>query len=106
MASNNDIIPKWQAPGAEDEVFDHSTAASMAGISSRIVLKYWKIGLIKPIGDTERYGIYFDQEAIYLLRQAELMRQELSVDMRAAAVIVRLRQENETLREELRFWRR
>lgn len=106
MSSDPNIIPKWQAPGAADEVFDYATAASMAGVRSRLMLKYWKIGLIKPIGDTERFGIYFDQEAIYLTRQAELMRQELVVDMRTAAIIVRLRQEVETLQEELRFWRR
>jgi len=106
MSSNREIIPLWQSPGASGEVFDYATAASMAGISSRVLLKYWKMGLIRPIGDTERYGVYFDQEAIYLTRQAELMRQELAVDMRAAVVIVKLRQEVEMLREELRFWRR
>lgn len=106
MSSNRDIIPKWQSPADVDEVFDHATAASMAGVPSRVMLKYWKIGLIKPIGDTERYGIYFDQEAVYMTRQAELMRQELAVDMRAATVIVKLRQKVESLKEELRFWRR
>lgn len=106
MTSDNEITPKWQDPSAADEVFDHVTTASMAGVPTRLVLKYWKIGLVKPIGDTARYGIYFDQEAIYLIRQAELMRQELSVDMRAATVIVKLRQKVEILHEELRFWRR
>ncbi len=106
MSSDNNIVPKWQAPGVANEVFDHSTAASMAGISTRVLLKYWKIGLIRPIGDVERYGIYFDQEAIYMTRQAELMRQELSIDMRAASVIVKLRLEVEILQEELRFWRK
>lgn len=101
-----DIILKWQAPGAEGEVFDCATAAAMAGVANRVLLKYWRLGLIEPIGDVERFGIYFDQEAIYLTRQAELMRQELAVDMKAATVIVRLKQEVETLREELRFWRR
>lgn len=100
------IILRWQAPGAGDEVFDCATAASMSGVANRVMLKYWKLGLIQPIGDVKRYGIFFDQEAIYLTRQAELMRQKLSVDMRAACVIVRLKREVETLREELRFWRR
>lgn len=104
--SDNSIIPKWQAPGAADEIYDHATAAAMAGINARLFLKYWKMGLIRPIGDIEHYGIYFDQEAIYLTRQAELMRQEFSIDMRAAIVIVKLKQEVENLREELRFWRR
>ncbi len=106
MSSDPNIVPKWQVPGAADEIFDHAAAASMAGIPSRVMLKYWKIGLIRPIGDTERYGIYFDQEAIYLTRQAELMRQELSIDMKAATIIVKLGKEVESLREELRFWRR
>lgn len=96
----------WQSPGAAGDIYDFATAATIAGIPSRVMLKYWKIGLIRPIGDTQRYGVYFDQEAIYLTRQAEEMRQEFNVDMRAACVMVKLRQEVEALREELRFWRR
>lgn len=104
--SDNEIVPKWQTPNIAEEIFDCATSASMAETTSRVLLKYWKIGLIRPIGDTERYGIYFDLEAVFLTRQAERLRQEFSIDMKTASIIVKLRQENEMLREELKFWRK
>lgn len=105
MRENRQLIPKWQAPGAANEIYPPATAASLASVTVRVFLKYWKIGLYQPLGDIQRNGFYFDVEAIYLARQAELMRQELGVDMKVAALIVKLRQEVASLRQELDFWR-
>lgn len=106
MDDGGQLIPKWKAPGASDEIYDPVTAARLAGVSSRNFLKYFRMGLYRPLGDVQRYGYRFDWEAIYLARQAERVRNQLGVDMRAAVVVVKLRQEVENLREELRFWRR
>ena len=106
MRPKNQLILKWQVPGAADELYDCITAAELAGVTTREFLKYCRFGLYQPLGDAERFGYCFDLEAIYLARQAEQARQQLQVNMRAAAVIVRLRQEVEELRQELGFWRR
>ncbi|MDQ8202618.1 hypothetical protein [Pelagicoccus sp. SDUM812003] len=106
MDGDGQLIPKWRAPGATDEVYDHVSAARLAGVSTRVFLKYCRMGLYRPLGDVQRFGYTFDWEAIYLARQAERVRYQLSVDMRAAILVVKLRQEVESLREELRFWRR
>lgn len=106
MDPDGQLVPKWRTPGAESEVYDHATAARMAGVAPRVFLKYFRMGLYQPLGDVERYGYTFDLEAVYRARQAERVREEFEVDMRAAVLIVKLRFEVETLREELRFWRR
>lgn len=106
MDSDGQLIPKWRAPGAESEVYDCATAARLAGVSSRAFLKYCRMGLYQPLGDVQRYGYTFDLEAVCRARQAERVRYELSVDLQAAILIVKLRLEVESLREELRFWRR
>ncbi|MDQ8181991.1 hypothetical protein [Pelagicoccus sp. SDUM812005] len=103
---NDKLIPRWRAPGATDEIYDVSRAANLAGVTTRTFLKYCRMGLYRPLGDTQRLGYQFDWDAVYLARQAEQVRGELGVDMRAAMIVVKLKQEVEVLREELRFWRR
>ncbi len=102
---NDQLIPRWRAPGATDEIYDVSKAAKLAGVTSRTFLKYYRMGLYQSLGDTQRQGYQFDWDAVYLARQAERVRDELCVDMRTAILVVKLKQENEILREELRFWR-
>lgn len=104
--SNDKLIPRWRAPGATDEIYDVAKAATLAGVTSRTFLKYYRLGLYQSLGDTQRQGYLFDWDAVYLVRQAERVRGELAVDMRAAALVVKLNRENEMLRDELRFWRR
>lgn len=82
---------------------DHLAAAEYAGVPVRDLLKYWKLGLIQPLDSTERYGIYFDEEVIYLVRQAELIRKRFDTNLRTAATMLRMRHEIERLRRELRF---
>ena len=106
MADERRIVPIWQTPGAAGEVYDQTTAAALAGVTVRVFMKYSRMGLYQPLGDAARRGYYFDLEAVYLVRQAEQMRLQLGVEMRVASLIVKLRQEVETLRQELEFWRR
>ncbi len=104
--SNEQLIPRWRAPGATDEIYDVSKAAKLAGVTTRTFLKYYRMGLYQSLGDTQRQGYQFDWDAVYLARQAERVRSELGIDMKAAILMVKLKQENEILREELKFWRR
>ncbi len=102
---NDQLIPRWRAPGATDEIYDVSKAAMLAGTTSRTFLKYYRMGLYQSLGDTQRQGYLFDWDAVYRARQAERVRDQFGVDMRVATLVVKLKQENEALREELRFWR-
>ncbi|MBC2604758.1 hypothetical protein [Pelagicoccus albus] len=100
------LIPRWRAPGATDEIYDVTRAAKLAGVTTRIFLKYHRMGLYQPLGDTQKQGYQFDWDAVYLARQAERVRSEMSVEMEVAIVIVKLKTQVAMLQEEIRFWRR
>lgn len=102
---SDQLVPRWRAPGATDEIYDVSEAAKLAGVTSRTFLKYYRLGLYQLLGDTQRQGYLFDWDAVYLARQAERVRGELGIDMRSATIVVKLKCDNEALREELKFWR-
>jgi len=82
---------------------DHETLASYAGVSVRDLLKYCNAGLIEPVRPIERYGMYFEEEAIYLVRQAEQIRRDFGTNLRAAATMLRMKREIENLRREIKF---
>lgn len=105
MASDTRIIQISRTAHFHGEIFEHATAACIAGVSVRTLLKYWKMGFIEPIGSVERYGIFFDSDAIFRVRRCEHARKSLHLNLKAAVAMVDLQLENESLREELRFWR-
>ncbi len=89
----------------EARYYDHASTARLAGISVRRLLKYWRYGLIAPARPADRYGIFFDDEAVFLLRRAEAIRRELDANIRTVVVLDRLHRDVESLRRELRFYR-
>lgn len=103
---NEQLVPRWRAPGATDEIYDVSRAASLAGVTNRVFLKYYRLGLYLPLGDVARQGYQFDWDAVHLARQAERVRIDYGMDMRGAILVIKLKQEVDVLREELTFWRR
>jgi len=64
------------------ELYDHVKTAYLAGIRVRTLLRYWKSGIVEPTKNTGRHGIYFNDEAVYKLRQAEYLRREHSINLR------------------------
>jgi hypothetical protein len=84
---------------------DHEMLANYAGVSARDLMKYCNEGLIQPIKPIGRYGIYFEEEAIYLVRQAEQIRRDYAANLRAAATMLRMKREIEKLRREIKFHR-
>ncbi len=105
MQSETRIVQISRTAQYTGEIFEHVTAACIAEVSVRTLLKYWKMDLVQPIGSIERFGIYFDSDGIFKVRRAEQLRKSLRVNLKAAVAMVKLQMEVESLREELRFWR-
>lgn len=85
-------------------LFNHQDAAHAARVPVRSLLKYWKFGLIQPCNDCQRFGIFFDEEAIYRIRKAETIRNNLKTNIASASIILSLTEEIHSLKQELRFF--
>lgn len=86
-------------------LFNHEEAARLARVPIRSLLKYWNAGLIHPCNDYQRFGIYFDEGAIYRIRKAESIRANLQTNIASASTIFSLYEEIDRLKQELRFQR-
>lgn len=105
MTNKTAIVHLSTTTDSRDRLFDHYQTAQLAQVTTRSLLKYWRYGLICPNNRCERYGIYFEEEAIYKIRKAESIRLSLKTDIAAATTILKLAEENEELRNEIRFLR-
>ena len=86
-------------------ILNHQDLATRARIPVRSLLKCWKAGLIEPCNDCQRYGIYFEEEAIYRIRKAESIRVVLQTNIASASIVLSLSEEIHNLKRELRFYR-
>lgn len=85
------------------ELYNHETAARLADVSVRYLLRCWNHGIVAPVSNTGRYGIYFDDEAIYRLRQADYLRRERGINISGIALILSLGNRIEELEAEIKF---
>ena len=106
MTSTTSIVRLTTPVETGTRLYDHYQTAQLARVSTRSLLKYWRYGIIKPKNRGERYGIYFEEEAIYRVRKAENIRATMRTDIASAAAIFKLIEENEHLKTELRFIRK
>jgi len=88
------------------ELYDHISVAELAGVSVRRLLLYWRHEIIQPEMNTGRYGIFFNDEAIYTLRKAECLRRELRLNYSGIRAVLLLQDRIGELDEEIRFLRR
>jgi len=86
-------------------LFNHEEAARLSRVPIRSLLKYWNAGLIHPCNDCQRFGIYFDEEAIYRVRKTESIRTNLQANIASASAIFSLSEEIDSLKQEVRFLR-
>jgi DNA-binding transcriptional MerR regulator len=103
MKKSYSIIRTSSSAETQVRFFDHQTTARLARVTTRSLLKYWRHGLIKPLNSGERYGIFFDEQAIYRIRKAESIRASMKTNIASAAAILSLVEEIEKLRSELKF---
>lgn len=76
----------------------------MTGSSRRKIMFYCRQGIISPVGK-EKERTFFDEDAVLRLREIERLRQQQRMNWSAIHTIIRLRDELEKLREEMRFRR-
>jgi MerR family transcriptional regulator/heat shock protein HspR len=81
-------------------------AAYLTQVSRRSIVLYYKHGLIAPVSDPERSGWYFDEEAIRMIRQIEILREGYGVNLAGLKLLLGLRSEVERLQAQVRFLRR
>lgn len=106
MTKTTSIIQFSRSADVPPRVFDHQKTARLARVTTRSLLKYWRYGLITPLNRGERYGIFFDEQAIYRIRKAETIRTAMKTNIASAATIMQLIEEVDELKTELRFTRK
>lgn len=85
-----------------DLLYTIDEAAKLAQLPRRRILLYYKRGLISPIADSVSGGYAFDAEGIRKLRYIEQLRSICGDDLFGIAIILKLANEVESLRSELR----
>jgi len=80
-------------------------AARLAQVPRRLIILYYKHGLVAPIGDPTRSDWYFDDEAIRIVRRIEYLRSTCRLNLAGIKLVMALTTEVERLRTELRFHR-
>src|ERR1700744_2384447 len=92
-------------PGTQT-VYTIDVAARLAQVPRRLIVLYYKHGLVSSVTDPARSGWYFDDEAIRVVRQIEYFRSICGMNLAGIKLVMSLMGEVERLRTELRFHHR
>jgi len=87
-------------------VYTIEMVAQLAQVPRRLVVLYYKHGLVSPVRDSASSGWCFDEEAIRIVRRIEYLRSACNVNLAGIKLILGLVKEVERLRQELRFEQR
>jgi len=80
-------------------------AARLAQVPRRLVFLYYKHGLVTPVTDPTANELYFDDEAIRVVRRIEQLRSTCGLNLAGIKLVITLTAEVDRLRSELRFHR-
>jgi hypothetical protein len=92
-------------PGAQT-VYTIDVAARLAQVPRRLIVLYYKHGLVASVTDPAGNGWYFDDEAIRIVRRIEYFRSVCGMNLAGIKLVMALTDEVERLRAELRFHHR
>jgi DNA-binding transcriptional MerR regulator len=92
-------------PGAQT-VYTIDVAARLAQVPRRLIVLYYKHGLVASVTDPSDNGWYFDDEAIRTMRRIEYFRSACGMNLAGIKLVMALIDEVERLRTELRFHHR
>jgi len=92
-------------PGAQT-VYTIEVAAQLTQVPRRLIVLYYKHGLLSPVTDPAGSGWYFDDEAIRTVRRIEYLRSVCGLNLAGVKLVIDLMEEVERLRAELRFHHR
>ena len=87
-------------------VYTIEAAARLTQLPRRLIVVYFRHGLVSPVMDPACSGWYFNDEAIRILRRIEYLRTACGLNIAGIKLIRDLAREVEQLREELNFRRR
>ena len=87
-------------------VYTIELAAQLAQVPRRLIVLYYKHGLVSPVRDPAGCGWYFDDEAIRVVRRIEYLRSVCGLNLAGIKLVMTLMDEVERLRSELRFHHR
>jgi DNA-binding transcriptional MerR regulator len=87
-------------------VYTIEMVAQLAQVPRRLIVLYYKHGLVSPVRDPARSGWCFDDEAIRIVRRIEYLRSACNENLAGIKLILELMEEVERLRQELRFQHR
>jgi DNA-binding transcriptional MerR regulator len=87
----------------QHSVYSIEVAARLAQVPRRLIVLYYKHGLVASVGDPAGAGWYFDDEAIRVMRRIEYLRSTCSLNLAGIKLVMSLTAEVERLRNELRF---
>ena len=99
------IIVQSKTTVHPNTLYAHTSAAQLAGVSVRVLLIYWNHHIIQPAMNTGRYGIFFNDEAIFTVRKAEQLKRDLGVSYAGVRAMLLLQKRIEELTAEVRFLR-
>jgi MerR family transcriptional regulator, heat shock protein HspR len=87
----------------QQAVHSIEVAARLAQVPRRLIVLYYRHGLVEPVGDPAGAGWYFDDEAIRVVRRIEYLRSTCGLNLAGIKLVMSLTAEVERLRNELRF---
>jgi DNA-binding transcriptional MerR regulator len=87
-------------------VYTIEVAAQLAQVPRRLIVLYYKHGLVSPTTDPAGNGWYFDDEAIRIVRCIEYLRSTCGLNLAGVKLVMSLMDEVDRLRTELRFHHR
>jgi DNA-binding transcriptional MerR regulator len=89
--------------GDPGKIYDITMTATYTGTQPDLIRDYCRIGVITATKRDESDNLFFDDDAIYWLRQIRSLRTEGEVNRAALRLILDLRRQVEYLKRELRF---
>jgi MerR family transcriptional regulator/heat shock protein HspR len=86
-----------------DAVYTIEAVEHLVNVPRRMILLYYKHGLVSPVVDPACGGYYFNDEAIRALRRIDYLRNVCGINIEGIRMILELLHEVEQLRAEMRF---
>jgi MerR family transcriptional regulator, heat shock protein HspR len=87
-------------------VYPIEMAATLARVTRRHIVVYFKYGLVAPVIDPACGGWWFSDRAIRVLRRIEYLRSDCGINLAGIKFIMDLTKEVELLRQKIRVYNR
>jgi len=87
-------------------IYTIEAIADLAQVPRRLIVLYYKHGLVVPAENSPDSGWYFDDRAIHVVRRIEYLRRACGMNLTGIKLMMNLMKEVERLREEVRFFQR